>query len=131
MSELLTNVLKNLGCSYCQENEFHNESILEKYKGWKLYIKQYELYSAMILYNDKYEEDISTIINKKDSIELLDNDKIVLKLEFVKPADNETKYSILVPNDEYMSFYENIEDKDKPYDASLDAYYVGKYDIGC
>ena len=69
MSELLTNILKNIGCSYCQEYEYQEN--INYFKSWKLYLKEYEMYSAMILYNDKLKKDISHIIKKNDSIFLL------------------------------------------------------------
>jgi hypothetical protein len=40
-----------------------------------------------------------------------------------------TKYSILVPNDEHIESYKNIEIMDKKYDKNIDAYYVGMYNI--
>ena len=100
MSDLITSVLKNLGCSYCQEYEFQENYNKENYKSWSLYLKEYEMYSAMILYNDKLKKDISFIINKGESVFLLDeNNEILVKLEFISKSDDE-KTSILVPTDE-------------------------------
>ena len=125
MSELLTNILKNIGCSYCQEYEYQEN--INYFKSWKLYLKEYEMYSAMILYNDKLKKDISHIIKKNDSIFLLTNNNIVLKLEYVSnESDNN---AILVPTDEYNEFYEKIEEMNKSFDEDLKAHYIGTFDI--
>jgi hypothetical protein len=129
MSDLITSVLKNLGCSYCQEYEFQENYNKENYKSWSLYLKEYEMYSAMILYNDKLKKDISYIINKGESVFLLDeNNEILVKLEFISKSDDE-KTSILVPTDEYQSFYEKIEQLDKKFDKDLNAQFIGNYNI--
>jgi hypothetical protein len=129
MSDLITSVLKNLGCSYCQEYEFQENYNKENYKSWSLYLKEYEMYSAMILYNDKLKKDISFIINKGESVFLLDeNNEILVKLEFISKSDDE-KTSILVPTDEYQSFYEKIEQIDKTFDKDLNAQFIGNYNI--
>ena len=125
MSELLTNILKNIGCSYCQEYEYQEN--INYFKSWKLYLKEYEMYSAMILYNDKLKKDISHIIKKNDSIFLLTNNNIVLKLEYISnESDNN---AILVPTDEYNEFYEKIEEMNKSFDEDLKAHYIGTFDI--
>lgn len=124
MSELLTNILKNIGCSYCQEYEYQEN--INYFKSWKLYLKEYEMYSAMILYNDKLKKDISHIIKKNDSIFLLNNNNIVLKLEYIS---NESDNAILVPTDEYNDFYEKIEEMNKTFDEKIKAYYIGTFDI--
>ena len=125
MSELLTNILKNIGCSYCQEYEYQEN--INYFKSWKLYLKEYEMYSAMILYNDKLKKDISHIIKKNDSIFLLTNNNIVLKLEYISnESDNN---AILVPTDEYNEFYEKIEEMNKSFDENLKAHYIGTFDI--
>jgi hypothetical protein len=129
MSDLITSVLKNLGCSYCQEYEFQENYNKENHKSWSLYLKEYEMYSAMILYNDKLKKDISYIINKGESVFLLDeNNEILVKLEFISKSDDE-KTSILVPTDEYQSFYEKIEQLDKKFDKDLNAQFIGNYNI--
>jgi len=128
MADFITNFLKNLGCSQCQEYEFQ-ETNKENLKSWKLYLKEYEMYSAMILYNDILKKDISYIINKNESIFLLDeNDKIYIKLEFIaKSEDNNT--SILVPGDEYQELYEQIGNMEKTYDKDMNAYLIGIFNI--
>jgi hypothetical protein len=84
------------------------------------------MYSAMILYNDKLNKDISHIIKKNDSIFLLNNKNIMLKLEYIS---NESDNAILVPTDEYNDFYEKIEEMNKPFNEKLKAYYIGTFDI--
>ena len=87
------------------------------------------MYSAMILYNDKLKKDISYIINKGESVFLLDeNNEILVKLEFISKSDDD-KTSILVPTDEYQSFYEKIEQLDKKFDKDLNAQFIGNYNI--
>lgn len=129
MSELLTNFLKNLGCSHCQEFEFHENYNKENFKSWKLYLKEYDMYSAMILYNEKLNKDISYIINKNESIFLLDdNNEIFLKLEYISFNEDDNT-SILVPTDEYQESYEKIENMEKTFDKTLNAYYIGTFNI--
>jgi hypothetical protein len=129
MSDLLTNILKNLGCSYCQEYEFQENFTKENYKSWNLYLKEYELYSAMILYNDNLKKDISYLISKNESIFLLnDTNDIVCKLEFIS-VNEEDNNPILVVTDEYQEFYESIENIDKKYDDKLNASFIGTYNV--
>lgn len=137
MSELITSILKNIGCSYCQEYQFEESYNKNNFKGWKLYLKEYDMYSAMILYNDKLEKDISHYFKKGENIFLLnDKEEIVLKLEYLSDNESEktelsniNKNAILVPTEEYQEFYENIEAMEKSFDAKLKAYYIATYDV--
>ncbi len=129
MSDLLTLFLKNLGCSQCQEFEFQENYNKENLKSWKLYLKKYDMYTAMILYNSKLDKDISYLINKNESLLLLnENGEIYIKLEYISNNEDD-KNAILVPTDEYMQLYETIESMDKKFDKKMNAYYIGKYDI--
>ena len=129
MTEFITNFLKHLGCSHCQEFEFHNNKNNENLKEWKLYLKEYEMYSAMLLYNENLKKDISYIINKNESVFLLnDKNDIFLKLEYIS-NNEEDNISILVPTDEYQDIYENIESMEKTFDKEMNAYYIGTYNI--
>jgi hypothetical protein len=129
MNEYITYFLKNLGCSHCQEFDFHDNSNKENLKNWKLYLKEYEMFSSMLLYNEKLDKYISYIINKNDSIYLLDNkNDIFFKLEYI--SDNEEDNSpILVPTEEYVTLYEKIEQMEKIFDKKLNALYIGTYNI--
>ena len=111
MTEFITSFLKNLGCSHCQEFEFEDNYSKENYKNWKLYLKEYEMYSAMILYNDNLKKDISCLINKNETVVLLNqnNNEVFLKLEYILNNDTD-KNSILVPTDEFEEIYEKNKD---------------------
>jgi hypothetical protein len=87
------------------------------------------MYSALLLYNEVLNKDISEILIDKNSVELMDNDKVFIKLDIITKKNNDTKYSILVPNENYIESYKNIESMDKKYDKNIDAYYVGIYNI--
>jgi hypothetical protein len=128
MTEFITNLLKNLGCSHCQEYEFQNYQNKEDLKDWKLYLKEYEMYSSMILYNEKLKKDVSYIINKNESIYLLDNNDIYLKLEYISDSEEDNS-PILVPTDEYQELYENIEKMEKIFDKNINAHYIGTYNL--
>lgn len=129
MTEFITNFLKHLGCSHCQEFEFQNNKNNENLKHWKLYLKEYEMYSAMFLYNENLKKDISYLIKKNESIFLLkDNHDIFLKLEYISNNEDDN-ISILVPTNEYNDIYEHIESMDKLFDKDLNAYYIGTYDV--
>ena len=129
MFEFMNGFLKNITCLNCTENEFESNYIKENYKDWNLYLKEYELYSAMIMFNEKIEKDISYLINKNDSILLYnENNEIFIKLEYI--SKNETdQLSILVPTDEYQILYESIENMEKKFDKKRNAYYIGTYNI--
>ena len=129
MTEFITNFLKHLGCSHCQEFEFQNNKNNDNLKNWKLYLKEYEMYSAMFLYNDTLKKNISYIINKNESIFLeKENNDIYLKLEYISNNDNDN-LPILVPTDEYQDIYENIESMEKTFDKDMNSFYIGTYDI--
>jgi len=124
---MLLTLLNNLTCTHCQEFEYQDS--LENMKSWKLYLKEYDMYSAMLLYNDNLKKDISYIIKKNECINLLnEKDEIFLKLEFVS-ENNDDKNSILVPTDDYLELYENIEQMNKVYDKDMNAYLIGTYNI--
>ena len=127
MSDFLTSFLKNLGCSQCQEFEFQENK--ENYKNWNLYLKEYEMYSAMILYNNKLKKDISTIINLNDCIILLnDTNEPYIKLEYIAKSDDKNN-SILVPTDDYQELYQSIEQLEKKFDKDINAYFIGEFNI--
>jgi hypothetical protein len=138
MSELITSILKNIGCSYCQEYQFEESYNKNNFKGWKLYLKEYDMYSAMILYNEKLEKDISHYFKKGENIFLLnDKEEIVLKLEYLSDNESEkteilniNKNAILVPTEEYQEFYENIEAMEKSFDVINFSFYTGA-DVCC
>lgn len=127
MSDFLTSFLKNLGCSQCQEFEFQENK--ENYKNWNLYLKEYEMYSAMILYNNKLKKDISTIINLNDCIILLnDTNEPYIKLEYIAKSDDKNN-SILVPTDDYQELYQSIEQMEKKFDKEINAYFIGEFEL--
>jgi hypothetical protein len=129
MTDFITSILKNLGCSHCQEYEFQENYNKENMKFWKLYLKEYEMYSAMLLYNDNLKKDISYLIKKNECVYLLDDkDEIFIKLEFISKSEDDHN-SILVPTDDYQELYESIEQMNKIYDKDLDAYLIGIYNI--
>jgi hypothetical protein len=129
MTEFITNFLKHLGCSHCQEFEFQNTKNNENLKDWKLFLKEYEMYSAMFLYNENLKKDISYIINKNESVFLVkENNDIFLKLEYISNNEKDN-ISILVPTDEYQNIYENIESMEKVFNKEMNAYYIGTYNI--
>jgi hypothetical protein len=129
MTEFITNFLKHLGCSHCQEFEFQNTKNNENLKDWKLFLKEYEMYSAMFLYNENLKKDISYIINKNESVFLVkENNDIFLKLEYISNNEKDN-ISILVPTDEYQNIYENIESMEKVFNKDMNAYYIGTYNI--
>jgi hypothetical protein len=129
MTEYISGFLKNLGCSHCQEFEFQDVQNKDNLKNWKLYLKEFEMYSAMYLYNNKIKKDISYIINKNDSIYLInEKNEIFLKLEYIL-NDTKNNSSILVPTDDYLEHYEKIEQMEKIYDKEMEGYYIGTFSL--
>ena len=118
--------LKNSGCSYCQENDYNDKEDLDK--NWNLYLKELNMYSCLILINEKSEKDISFYLNVNSKIKLFQNQNLVLELEYISKSED-NKYAILVPLEDYQEYYQNLERKDKKYDKNLDCYFVDKYDI--
>ena len=87
------------------------------------------MYSALLLYNEVLNKDISEIWGDKNSVELMENDKVFIKLDIITKKSEDSKYSVLVPNDDYIEAYKNIESMDKKYNKIFDAYYIGMYNI--
>jgi len=81
----LQTFLKNSGCSYCQENDYSDSK--EIYSNWSLYIKEYEMYSSLILYHDKMKKDISFYIKQNESIKLLKKNKIIIEVDYISKDD--------------------------------------------
>ncbi len=152
MNDILQNLLKNMGCSYCHEYETSSSNSINEnknlnstqnmnmnehstllkniyFKSWKLYLKEFENYSAMILYHPVFNKDIIELIPNTEKLKLFDVDhNLILVLEFIsKNDDNST--SIWVPSEEYQDFYFRINEQEKEYDKHIDAYFIGKYDI--
>ena len=71
MKDLIIKLLDNLNCSgsYCQEYEYNVNS--ENFTSWKLYVKEYEMYSALLLYNDKLNKDISERLQSGEPFSLM------------------------------------------------------------
>lgn len=126
MLQTIQSFLKNTGCSYCQENDYSEDKNI--FNNWSLYLKEEEMYSALVLYNKKYDKDISYYINLNDKIKLFKNNKLVLELEFISTNDDDN-YAILVPDEKYQEYYQEIENKNKEFDTKLNSYYVENYDI--
>jgi hypothetical protein len=129
MTDFITSFLKNIGCSHCQEFEFQENYNKDNYKSWKLFLKEYEMYSSMILVNSKLNKDISFLISKNESIFLLDDkDEIFIKLEYISNNEDDNT-CILVPTEEYEELYSKIESMDKKFDKKYNAYYIGTYNL--
>jgi len=125
MDKYVTDFLKNLGCSYCQEYTFEDNK--NKYAEWKMYLREYEMYSSIHLYNEKLDKDISSVIKKGDIISLYDlENNLKIKLEFISMNDENTN-AVLVPSEEYSDFYSQIESMNKKYDEKYKAYYIDKF----
>lgn len=126
MLSLLQTFLKNSGCSYCQENDYNDSK--EIYTKWSLYIKEYEMYSSLILYHDKIKKDISYYINQNESIKLYKKNKLILEVDYIS-KDDTNQLAILVPHEDYQEYYENIEKKSKNFNQELNAYLVDYFDV--
>ena len=124
--EFIKNFLKNSGCSYCQENDY--SEIEDINKKWCLYLKETDMFSCLILYNEKNQKDISFYVNINDKIKLFQNEKLVLELEYISKS-NDNNYAILVPLEEYQDYYNELEKKNKKYDENLKSHFVDFYDI--
>ena len=124
--EFASNILKQFNCSSCTQHEFE-ELNDDDFKDWSLFLKEHELYTSMILYNEKTDKDISSLLNKDDSVILYkNNDEIFIKLEYIV---NDNNNAILVPTDEYHSVYENIVNMDKKFNKKINAYFIDKFDL--
>ena len=126
MLPYIQHFLKNSGCSYCQENDYTDPK--EIYTKWSLYIKEYEMYSSLILYHEKQKKDISFFITQNDSIKLLKKNKTIIELDFIS-KDDDNNLAILVPDEKYQEYYENIEKKSKNLNKNLKAFFIDKFDI--
>ena len=118
--------LKNTGCSYCQENDFSDDKNINK--NWSLYLKESEMYSSLVLYKRENCKDVSYYCNVGDKIKLYQKKKLILELEYISKNDDE-EYAILVPDEQYQDYYQDIEKKNKKFDKNLKSYYVDDFDI--
>lgn len=120
MIESITKILKNTGCSYCQENDYLDKK--EFINHWNLYLKEDEMYSSLLLYNNKLKKDISYYIQKNDTICIIDKkDNILLQLDYISNY-TKTDYAILVPSEDFIDYYENLEKKKTKIDENLKGY---------
>ena len=126
MLETIQNFLKNTGCSYCQENDYSEDKNINK--NWLLYLKEAEMYSSLVLYNKQNKKDISHYCNLNDKIKLYQKNKLILELEYISKND-EDNYAILVPDEKYQEYYQDIEKKNKNFDKEMNSYYVDTFDI--
>lgn len=128
MSEFITNLLKNLGCLHLSDSE--NDFIkTDNSKNWKLYLKKYDMFSAMTLFNESLNKDISYLLNINESIFLLDNNnEIFLKLEYIT-KNEEDNCPILVLTDDYNELYEKVDKMDKIFDKNINGYFIGNFNI--
>ena len=124
--EIIKNILKNSGCSYCQENDYSDIEDLNK--NWSLFLKETEMYSCLILVNEKNEKDISFYVNLNAKIKLYKNEKLILELEYISKSDD-NQSAILVPLEEYQEYYQELEKKNKNYNKKFKSYFVDYYDI--
>ena len=127
MLQAINNLLKNAGCSYCQENDYSEKK--ENYENWKLCIKENDMFSALILYNDILKKDISYFMNKGSNIDLYDkNNKLVLKLDYISNFED-NNFAILVPDEKYEKIYEELSKKDKVYLSELNSHFLDTFNI--
>ena len=120
MMDLITNILKNTGCSYCQENDHSDKK--DYANNWNLYLRESDMYSSLLLFNHKLNKDISYYTIKNDSISLIDKDNnIILQLDYISNYDK-TNYAILTPSEKYIENYEKLEKKNNVKHEKLDAY---------
>lgn len=126
MLEVLQNFLKNTGCSYCQENDYSDNKNMNK--NWSLYLKESEMYSSLVLYNKENKKDISYYCCIGDKIKLFQKNKLILELEYIS-KNEEDNYAILVPDEQYQNYYQDIEKKNKKFDKNLQSYYVDDFDV--
>ena len=142
--------LENFQCSYCHEYQNISQMDLNKNKkeeedlilerrlsSWNLYLKEFDNYSALILYHPIYKKDIIEIIKniyKNNSFDLVlydinpsDKNRFIT-LEFVSKNEEEGT-SIWVPCDSDYKLYERIIEDKKKFDEKMNAYIIGTYNI--
>ena len=128
MLQAVNNFLKNAGCSYCQENDYSDKK--ENYQNWKLCIKENEMFSALILYNESLKKDISYLSQKNSRIDLISkkDNKVVLKLDYIGNFED-NNFAILVPDEKYEKIYEELIKKERKLIKELNSYYIDTYNI--
>jgi hypothetical protein len=140
-------ILHNFQCSYCNEyqnisnhenkltqhSEKQNEEL--EYKNWNLYLKEFDEYSALILYHSYFKKDVIELFQKYNfkkinGITLLDNqnNNRFITLEFVSKNEDENT-SIWVPSEKDLQLYERIIESTKKFDTKIGAYFIGTYNI--
>ena len=120
MIESFTKILKNTGCSYCQENDSLDKK--EFINNWSLYLKEDDMFSSLLLYNNKLNKDISYYLQKNDTIHVVDEkDNVLLQLDYISNYAK-TNYALLVPSEDFIEYYENLEKKNTKIDENLKSY---------
>lgn len=130
--------LENIQCTYCHEyqniNTLGTNNDIEsdrRLSSWSLYLKEFDNYSALILYHSVYKKDIIEVV-KNNSVDLIlyevNNKNKFITLEFVSKNEEECT-SIWVPCESDYQLYERIIEKEKKYDENMDAYIIGTYNI--
>ncbi len=137
-------IFDNFQCSYCNEytnlptkenkNNGEEENDIE-YMNWSLYLKEFDDYSALILYHSIFKYDVIELFKKYNfkkinELTLLDNinNNRFITLEFVSKNDSENT-SIWVPSEKDYHLYERIIESNKKYDNNMDAFFIGTYNI--
>lgn len=132
-------LMEHLQCSTCHEynqvssnysfeEESEKKTQIYLQKKWNLYLKEFESYSAFILYHPILKKDIIEVFSK-ETIDLLDSSgNFIISLEFVN-KDETNSTSIWVPSEKYYSLYERMMDTKRTYDPQIQAFLIGSYDI--
>ncbi len=142
-NKYLNFIFDNIQCSYCNEyqnishkdnNENKEEENIE-YINWNLYLKEFEDYSAFILYHNVYKKDVIELFKKynfkiMNELTLYDitNNNRFITLEFVSKNEDENT-SIWVPSENDIKLYERIIESNKKYDKNMEAYLIGTFNI--
>ncbi len=114
-----------------QTMETHTSNLNRDFKriGWCLYIKEFDEYKALILYNKYMKMDIMDVYGKDEIIYLEDgNGNLIISIELVK-KDEKTGISIWVPSENYDKLYERMMEMRKNFDEEVNGYLVGEYVI--
>ena len=154
IENIIERFLENLSCSSChdftettnvdsfcsplgdlsiphQTMETQTSNLNRDFKriGWCLYIKEFDEYKALILYNKYMKMDIMDVYGKDEIIYLEDgNGNLIISIELVK-KDEKTGISIWVPSENYDKLYERMMEMRKNFDEEVNGYLVGEYII--
>jgi hypothetical protein len=134
MDEIVEYLLKHMQCSMCSDDHmvsspdlFEEKRMDVRKENWNLYIKEFENYTALVVYHPIFEKDVMEIFPQNTQIQLKDKDgNLVMVIENVSKGGECSKW---IPHEKYYTLYERMMDSSKKYDKKIKAFYLDTFHL--